>query len=152
MRDETDAVISAFADAILDQDWDAAHHYCAAWVQEDVDAAALGALIDAVREERPWPATYRVSGNSFTTPDTLRDKWAHRQASSGRAAAVVTGAPVRPIPDEVTMDIHRRFALLHFEPSDEDIAEHDVEVSFVIRTLLVAQGRDVRIGWFEATT
>ena len=50
------------------------------------------------------------------------------------------------------MDIHRRFGLLHFEPSDEDIAELDVEVSFVIRTLLVAQGGDIRIGWFEATT
>ena len=60
-------------------------------------------------------------------------------------------APARPIPDEVTMDIHTRYALLHFEPSDEDIAEHDVEVSFVVRVLFVAQGSGVRIGWFDVT-
>lgn len=151
MQDETDAVISAFADAILEEDWDAAHACCAPWLQDDVDPDAIAALVEVAREDRPWPATYRVSGNSFTTPDTLREKWAHRQGAAGRGATSATGAPVRPIPGEVTMAIHRRFALLHFEPSDEDIAEHDVEVSFVIRVLVVTHGTDVCVGWFEAT-
>ena len=152
MPDETDDVLSVFADAILERDWDAVRACCALWVQDDVDAGALAALVDAARENRPWPATYRVSGNSFTTPDTLRAKWTSRPAAAGRGATAATGAPAAAIPDEVTMDNHRRFALLHFEPSDEDVAEHDVEMSFVIRALVVAHEGEERIGWFEATS
>lgn len=151
MRDETDAVMTVFADAILEQDWEAAHACCAPWLQEDFDPGTIAAQVEAARDERPWPATYRASGNTFTTPDTLREKWLQRQAAGGKGTALTTGAPVRPIPDDVTMAIHRRFAMIHFEPSDEDIAEHDVEVSFAIRLLVVAHGDGMRIGWFEAT-
>ena len=151
MQDETDAVTSAFADAILEQDWDAAHACCAPWLLDDLEPEAIAAAVEAARDERPWPATYRISGNSFTTPETLRAKWAQRSGPAGKGGTSGTAAPARPIPDEVTMENHRRFVLLHFEPSDEDNAEHDVELSFVIRALLVSHGTGVCVGWFEAT-
>jgi hypothetical protein len=144
MKEEYTEFAEKFARSVIALDFDAAHKRLAPWLQKELTDTDLRAVIEnGLREtnevweinELIYPADFRIGGNSSALEDLKEDPgW----------------RTPRQIPAEITEENFRQWMFIEFLP-DEDDERIEFDGWFDFWFILVEQGGEFRIGYFEIT-
>jgi hypothetical protein len=145
-------VVVEFAQAVVDDDFAAAHARLAPWLQRQVTAAKLKSILNKELIDGVAPDDFATSGNSSTL-DELRAhyrEYHHDDRNRTLAAAEEFGAfgpPSIHIADEVTPANFRQWMSLEFTPDPES----DSELDYCLRLWLIVVEVDdaMKIGHLE---
>lgn len=138
---------AAFANAVIVQDYDAAHQMLAPWLQPVVSPARLREFVEtelrevaeaAELDEMTYPSQFEIDGNSSTV-DELRDLRSYRTSRRSNDE----------IPPEVTRENFRQWLRITFMPSEAEQLELDVDAWLDFWLILVETDGALRIGYFE---
>src|SRR5262249_22686444 len=115
---------AAFAQAIVDGDFDAAHALLAPWLQRDVSPPVLRAVLTRELIDGTAPADFDVSGNSSTLDDLREHYREHHDDDRSRTFASVEsfgawGPPSIHIADEITPQNFRQWMAIEFTPDPD---------------------------------
>jgi hypothetical protein len=127
-----------FARALIDDDYDAAHRLLAPWLQRQVTAAELRAIIKKQFLAETAPVDFQVSGNDSTL-DELREHYEeyHENDATRTLASVQSfgdwGPPSIYIADEITPANFRQWLSIDVTPDLDDESGLD----YILRLWLI---------------
>ncbi len=124
-----ESFLNGFAQAVVDQSFDRAEKMLAPWIRSQLPVGGLKRVVREVRGDNPPAAEFELE----ELPDD--------------DVASISEASSLPVPAELTDDNFRGCWQIEFQP-DED-ADADVDYSFAFYLALVADGKDLLIGYLE---
>jgi hypothetical protein len=152
-----------FAQAVVARDYDKAHAMLADWLQPTVSAAKLQEMIEKeIREvceaneieEAVYPTDWEVDGNNSTL-ESLREERSYISVrNSGwlgeqKANYSAQGDMVKPIAEEFTAGLFRKWLCIQFMP-DEDAQDELGIDAFLDFWMAVAEvNGEYQVGYFE---
>ncbi len=154
MSDErkVEKLASDFAQALIDDDYDAAHGLLASWLQRQVSATELRSIIKKAFFADLAPVDFVVSGNDSTLVE-LREHYAeYHKGDATRTLATAEsfgdwGPPSIHITDEITPANFRQWLSIDLTPD----ADNEFGLDFILRLWLVAVDVDgtMKVGHLE---
>ena len=154
MSDErkVEKVAGDLARALIEDDYDAAHALLAPWLQRQVTAAQLRAIIKKEFFAELAPVDFAMSGNDSTL-DELREHYTeYHKGDTSRTLATAEsfgdwGPPSIHIADEITAENFRQWFSIDLTPEEEN----EFDLDFILRLWLIAVEIDgeMKIGHLE---
>ncbi|MDB4890066.1 MAG: hypothetical protein JWL61_1921 [Gemmatimonadetes bacterium] len=149
-----ESFLNAFAQAVVAQSFDRAEKMLAPWVKSALPVGGLKRVVRLARGDNPPAAEFELAELPDNDPASMREGVAEYAEEEGERSLATTdgtgglyGPPSYPIPDEITDDNFRGCWQIEFQP-DED-ADVDVDYSYAFYLALVADGKELKIGYLE---
>ena len=149
-----ESLLDQFAQAIIARAYGRAESLLAPWIREALPPGGLKEVVQLARSDNPPAAEYIISSLPHNDLASMRESVAENAADEGDRSLTSTdgtgalyGAPSYPIPDQLTNETFRGCWRIEFQP-DEDL-EADVDYSYAFYVALVADGRELRLGYLE---
>ena len=123
-----ESFLNGFAQAVVAQSFDRAEKMLAPWVKSTLPVGGLKRVVRLARGDNPPAAEFELEELDEEDPASMRES-------------------VADIPNEITDENFRGCWQIEFQP-DED-ADSDVDVSYSFYLALVADGKELVIGYLE---
>ncbi len=149
-----ESFLNAFAQAVVAQSFDRAEKMLAPWVKIVLPVGGLKRVVRLARGDNPPAAVFELAELPENDPASMREGVTEYAGEEGERSLATTdgtgglyGPPSYPIPEELTDDNFRGCWQIEFQP-DED-ADADVDYSYAFYLALVADGKELKIGYLE---
>ena len=148
-----ESLLDQFAQAIIARAHGRAESLLAPWIRDSLPPGGLKEVVQLARNDNPPAAEYVISSLPHNGLASMRESVEENAEEEARSLATTDGIgamhgpPSYPIPAELTDETFRGCWRIEFQP-DEDL-EADVDYSYAFYVALVADGRDLRIGYLE---
>ena len=149
-----ESFLNAFAQAVVAQSFDRAEKMLSSWVKSALPVGGLKRVVRLARADNPPAAVFELEELPDDDLVSMRQSVAEYAEEEGDRSLATTdgtggayGPPSYPIPDEITDDDFRGCWQIEFQP-DED-ADSDVDYSYAFYLALVADGKELKIGYLE---
>ena len=149
-----ESFLNAFAQSVVAQSFDRAEKMLAPWVKQVLPVGGLKRVVRLARGDNPPAAEFELAELPENDPASMREGVAEYAGEEGKRSLATTdgtgglyGPPSYPIPEELTDDNFRGCWQIEFQP-DED-ADADVDYSYAFYLALVADGKELKIGYLE---
>jgi hypothetical protein len=149
-----ESFLNGFAQEMVEQSFDRAERMLAPWVRKTLPVGGLKRVVRIVRGENPPAAEFELTELPDDDLASMREKAEEYAGEEGDRSLANTervggmdGPPSFPIPPELTEENFRGCWQVDFQP-DED-AESDVDYSYSFYLALVADDKELKIGYLE---
>jgi hypothetical protein len=147
-----DRAAEAFAQAIIDDDYTAAHELLAPWLAKQVSAKQLRDVVTKEFLADTKPVDFVISGNESTLHDLRSHYIEYYKGDKARTLGAVTeygmwGPPSLHIADEVTPENFRTWMSFDLTPEPDNVFGLD----YLLRVFLIVVdvGGEMKIGYVE---
>ncbi|MEO8336110.1 MAG: hypothetical protein ABI664_14120 [bacterium] len=123
-----ESFLNGFAQAVVDQSFDRAEKMLAPWIRSQLPVGGLKRVVRLARGDNPPAVEFELAELEETDAASMRED-------------------IDDVPDEITDENFRGCWQIEFQP-DED-ADADVEYSYAFYLALVADGKELMIGYLE---
>ena len=149
-----ESFLNGFAQAVVDQAFDRAERMLAPWVKGSLPVGGLKRVVRLVRGDNPPAVEFELEELPDDDLASMResiDEYAQEEDDRSLATTDGTGGiygpPSYAIPAELTDDNFRGCWQVEFLPDEEE--DTDVDYSYAFYLALVADGKELKIGYLE---
>jgi hypothetical protein len=146
------AVASAFAQAIVDGDYEAAHAQLAPWLQREISPDTLQRVLTRELIDGVAATDFSTSGNATTLQDLREHYTEYHQDDRGRTFSSVDsfgdwGQPSIYVADQITPENFKQWMAIEFTPDPDN----EAGIDYCLRLWMVVVSIDgtMRIGHLE---
>lgn len=149
-----ESFLNGFAQEVVEQSFDRAERMLAPWVRGTLPVGGLKRVVRIVRGDNPPAAEFELGELPDDDLSSMREKLEEYADNGGDRSLATTGGtggvhgpPSFAIPVELTEENFRGCWHIDFQP-DED-RDTDVDFSYAFYVALVADGKELKIGYLE---
>ena len=149
-----DEFLAEFCHAIIINDYHTVESQLAPWLRSALPAGGMRKFIRLVRADAPPPTDFTITPLEDDDAASMREQVdevdgveENRSLGMMDGSVAEDGPPTFPVPDELTDDNIRGAYRLEFQPADD--GEPDGDIAYALYVAVVADGRDLKIGYIE---
>lgn len=149
-----DEFLAEFCHAILIHDYHTVESQLAPWLRSALPAGGMRKFMRLARGDAPPPTDFTITpiedddaASMREQVDDVADAEEKRSLALMDGSVAIDGPPTFPVPDELTDDNVRGVYRLEFQPAED--GNEDAEFSLALYVAVVADGRDLKIGYIE---
>lgn len=149
-----DEFLAEFCHAIIIHDYHTVESELAPWLRAALPAGGIRKFMRLVRADAPPATDFTITPLEDDDATSMREQVEdvagneqNRSLALMDGAVAIDGPPSFPVPDELTDDNLRGVYRLEFQPADD--GEPDGEIAYALYVAIVADGKDLKIGYIE---